>query len=90
MQIKEKAVLVAVLDGRYWGEVFRQSFQAAVLESRFCIDGKWGFGQSRGKRKESRRLLFATSRLRPMGHVADMWISPAYKAFCSTGGKTRV
>ena len=85
MQIKEKAVLVAVSGSRYW-----RGFQTVVLETRFCNDGKSGFGQSYGKRKESRRLLLAISRLRPMGHVADMWISPAYKAFCSTGGKTRV
>lgn len=85
VQIKEKAVLVAVSGGHYW-----RGFQAVVLETRFCIDGKSGFGQSHGKRKESRRLLLATSRPRPMRHVADMWISPAYKPFCGTGGKTRV
>ena len=75
---------------RFSGSRFRQPFQAAVLESRFCIDGKSGFGQSCGNRKESRCLLLATSCPRPMRHVADMWISPAYKAFCGTGGKTRV
>ena len=85
VQIKEKAVLVAVSGGHYW-----RGFQAVVLETRFCIDGKSGFGQSHGKRKESRRLLLATSRPRPMRYVADMWISPAYKPFCGTGGKTRV
>lgn len=85
VQIKEKAVLVAVSGGHSW-----RGFQVVVLETRFCIDGKSGFGQSHGKRKESRRLLLATSRPRPMRHVADMWISPAYKPFCGTGGKTRV